>query len=347
MILRRPGDLRSVAALAAERERTFAHERAELQGRIDRLSAEREISLVLNEDVDFATILDKVLSIVSDTLGSDEITLYLRDPEGSLAPRAARVGGRTEFKIEPHPEPLLAACLEHGRTIQTAEDGRVTILTPMSSDREIVGVVRVVVPPERGEAVSRHLDEFSKFLALALKTPDLYTRATVDGLTGLGTKRRFLQQLEAEIAVARRVQESPSLLMIDIDHFKKVNDTYGHPIGDKILRGVGDLLLKGIRKSDGSAYRYGGEEMAVLLPRTTTETAAAVAERLRASIENRKFGIDRRRSIGVTASFGVASFLLSMEGGSELVRRADEALYRAKREGRNRVAVAERLSAKR
>jgi diguanylate cyclase (GGDEF)-like protein len=205
-----------------------------------------------------------------------------------------------------------------------------------------VGVVRVVAPSEQCETLSRHLEEFSKFLALALKTPDLYTRATIDGLTGLSTKRRFLQQLDAEVAVARRSQESPSLIMIDIDHFKRVNDTYGHPAGDKILRGVAEVIQRCVRKSDGMAFRYGGEEMSVLLPRTGIDRATEVAERVRRAVEEKKFPIDRRRSIQVTASLGVAPFELSMEDGAALIERADEALYRAKQGGRNRVVVADR-----
>ncbi|MBI2901072.1 MAG: sensor domain-containing diguanylate cyclase [Planctomycetes bacterium] len=343
VVLRRPREVREVAALAAERERAFSRERAELQARIDRLSAEREIGLILNEDVDFRTILDKVLTITADTLGADGIEIHLRDEKGDLVPRAARADGRTTFDVAARKgDPLLAAVLEHGKAIQTAEEGRLTVMAPLSSDRELVGVVRVVAPPDRGEQISRHLAEFSKFLALALKTPDLYTRATVDGLTGLSTKRRFLQQLDAEVAAARRTQETPSLVMIDIDHFKKVNDTYGHQAGDRILRGVAEVILNGTRRSDGAAFRYGGVEMAILLNRTRPERAAEASERIRRAIQEKKFLIDRRRSIHVTASFGVAGFDLSMEDGAELIRHADEALYRAKEGGRNRVVLAER-----
>lgn len=339
VLFRTPGDVKAVAREAAERDRAFARERADLQARVDFLSAEREISLILNEDVDFRTILDKVLTITADTLGASEIAVYVKGEKG-LAPKAARVGGATVFDEGPA-DPLLDGCLEAAKPLFKAEEGRLQVYAPLSSDRELMGAVRFTTDPERGEVLSRHLAEFSKFLALALKTPDLYTRATVDGLTGLASKRHFLKQLEAEIAVARRSQEVPSLIMIDVDHFKKVNDTHGHVAGDRILKGVAEILLRSVRRSDGSAYRYGGEEMAILLPRTSLERAAEVAERLRSAIEDRKFPIDKKKSLHVTASFGVARFSLSMEDATEMVQAADEALYRAKEGGRNRVCTAE------
>jgi len=345
LLLRRPGELNAIAREAADRDRAFAQERAEFQGRIDVLSAQREISLILNEDVDFKTILEKVLAIVADTLGADDIEIHAWGDKEKLVPRAARVGGRTVFGTAVRgADPLLLACVEHGNAVMTAAEGRLEVRSPLSADREIIGVVKFTTTPERGERAVRQLAEMSKFIASALKTPDLYTRATQDGLTGLGTKRHFLTELDAEVAAARRNQEPLTLIMLDIDHFKRVNDTHGHPAGDKVLKGVAGILRKKVRRSDGNSFRYGGEEMIVLLPRTDLAMAMGVAERLRAAVEEKKFTIDRRKSLHVTASFGVARFDLGMKDGAALVEKADEALYRAKRGGRNRVITAGRSS---
>ncbi len=315
MLLRR-GEVRALADLAADRERELKVAREDLQGRIDLLTAQREISLVLNEDVDFRTVLDRVLAIAGDLLGGD-VELWGRS-EDRLVLRAARRGGETAFDVPGAPDAALRRCFEEG----VAGPG----LAPLMADREIMGAVRV-------SAGSRSLPELAKFLALALKTPDLYTRAVQDGLTGLWTKRHFLSQIGELIENARRYGEALSIVMVDVDHFKKVNDVHGHQTGDKVLKGVAEVLKKKIR--GGMAFRYGGEEMAVLLPKAAGSEAAAVAERLRKAIETHKLG-----GVKVTASFGVAQLDGAMRGGDDLVERADKALYEAKEGGRNRVVTA-------
>ena len=132
---------------------------------------------------------------------------------------------------------------------------------------------------------------------------------------------------------AGRYGEPLSLIMVDVDHFKKVNDTHGHVTGDKVLKGVAEILKKKVR--GGSAYRYGGEEMAVLLPKAELEGAVQVAERLRAAIEAHKIA-----GVKVTASFGVAQFEPGLADPPALVEKADQALYKAKEGGRNRVVAA-------
>jgi diguanylate cyclase (GGDEF)-like protein len=339
-LFRTRGEVRAIARAAADRERELAGRREELQRRIDFLSAQREIALVLNEDVDFQAVLDRVLSITCDTLGGDAELWMLR--EGRLELRAARSGGKSAFDLDRGEDRRVRQCLESGQLVLEAEEGRFHALAPLQADREIVGVVRisslleenVVAREERTRLLERQLPEFSKFLALALKTPDLYTRAVQDGLTGLWTKRHFMTQARDQIEAARRYGEPLALIMVDVDHFKKVNDTHGHQAGDQVLKGVAEILRKRVR--GGMAFRYGGEEMAVLLPKSDAAAALQVAERLRSSIDARKVG-----GVKVTASFGVAELEGSTPGWEALVERADQALYRAKESGRNRVVAAE------
>lgn len=339
-LFRRPSEFAAVARAAALREREHLARREELQARVDFLSAEREISLILNEDVDFRVVLERVLSIACDTLGGD-VELWMKQGDRLLV-RARRTGGETEFDPDDREDRRVRQCFEAGRTLVEAEDGRFRALSPLQADREIMGVVRVSVPleenatarEERSRRLSANLDEFSKFLALALKTPDLYTRAVQDGLTGLWTKRHFMSEARMAIEASRRYGEPLSLIMVDIDHFKKVNDTHGHVAGDRVLQGVAEILLRKVR--GGSAFRYGGEEMAVLLPKSDVAAAAAVAERLRAAIEARKIA-----GIKVTASFGVAQLDEPVVDPPSFVERADRALYASKENGRNRVTAAE------
>jgi two-component system cell cycle response regulator len=160
--------------------------------------------------------------------------------------------------------------------------------------------------------------------------------AHTDPLTMVLNRRALVSRLTAEVDRARRYESVVTILMIDLDHFKGVNDTYGHPAGDQVLRDVAQLLQHEVRSVDIVA-RYGGEEFIVVLPETSTEGAVAFAERIRERIESRMFE-STGHSLLLTTSIGVATFpsprVSSME---DLVARADEALYRAKAEGRNRV----------
>lgn len=164
--------------------------------------------------------------------------------------------------------------------------------------------------------------------------------AQTDPLTQLLNRRALTERITAEMERALRYDSTLALLMIDLDHFKKVNDTYGHLVGDDVLRDVGQLLNQTIRGSDITA-RYGGEEFLVLLPETDDGGAVAFAERIRAAVEEHPFARDSMTEpLRLTASVGVAVFPAArIENVEDLFARADAALYRAKAEGRNRVRM--------
>jgi len=177
-------------------------------------------------------------------------------------------------------------------------------------------------------------------VAAALENAHLYEMAMVDGLTGLFVRRYFDARIEEEIERSRRFGTPFAVVMMDIDDFKRLNDTHGHLAGDRVLREVAAIVKTNMRGVD-TAARYGGEELALILPRTELVAALNQAERVRASIaDHRTAGDADGPVLGVTASFGIAAYPESGATTAEdLVRRADRALYRAKKTGKNRVEL--------
>ncbi len=164
---------------------------------------------------------------------------------------------------------------------------------------------------------------------------EIYRMTIVDGLTQIHNKRALFEALEKELMRARRYERDLSLLMFDIDFFKRINDQYGHLAGDHVLRELARLVQERIRREEVFA-RYGGEEFVILLPETPLPGAAALAESLRARVANHPFVFQGER-IPVTVSIGTALMGENDKVASDLIQRADEKLYEAKRGGRNRV----------
>ena len=167
----------------------------------------------------------------------------------------------------------------------------------------------------------------------------LVEMATQDFLTGLLNRRETFRRLDEELQRSRRLATPFSVLLLDLDHFKQVNDVHGHSAGDLVLQAVAAALRQGVRPYD-LCCRYGGEEFLVILPETALEDAAGIAERLRRDIENLKITAAKETALQITASIGAAA-LLGHETIDQLIARADEAMYNAKSTGRNRVCLAE------
>lgn len=178
------------------------------------------------------------------------------------------------------------------------------------------------------------------FAGIVVNEMELRRIAERDQLTGALTRRGFLEKVEHEIARCRRHARSASLLLIDVDHFKAVNDTHGHPAGDAVLRELASVLGTAARSGD-ILGRIGGEEFAMLLPETSGDEAIAAAERYRAAIAAHPVAIGPGRTIPITASIGVAPLEDRIASAEDWIARADVPLYRAKNEGRNRCAVAQ------
>jgi two-component system, cell cycle response regulator len=229
------------------------------------------------------------------------------------------------------------------RKIKIDDDVKSVLVLPLLAADEPIGTLTLVARAEKrfGKDVREMLAVIANQVAVSLENGFLYkkmeTMATTDGLTGLTNHRTFQQRFQDLLERAQRHTGKVALLLCDVDHFKKVNDNYGHPIGDEVLRRVARVLQEVPRKIDIPA-RYGGEEFAVLLDNVDVTQAKAVAERLR--IEISKVVVDTEKGpLSVTESIGVAAFPDDGTDRATLIERADLALYHAKHTGRNRVVT--------
>jgi len=250
------------------------------------------------------------------------------------------------WKKQKSPQPIVDR--KKGEPVSGNFEGSAEIETGMcmpliGRGEKLIGLITL-----HSKTKSRHfLDEekglfstFAKYSAQAIENAMLYKStqhlSITDGLTGLYNHRHFQEQLGVEVKRAQRYDLNLSLIMIDLDHFKKFNDNYGHLEGDSLLRKISQILKSSLRETDFVA-RYGGEEFGVILPETNKEGASVAAERVRKTISEQTFG-----EVGakMTVSLGVASYPDDACLRADLIKKADEALYRAKREGRNRTCLA-------
>lgn len=214
---------------------------------------------------------------------------------------------------------------------------------PMMARGEVYGLLQVQASSEKSEekleAAAPIATALADAMSLALSNialrEKLRTQALRDPLTGLYNRRYMEDVLERYAALAERNQSTLAVVMFDLDHFKRLNDEHGHALGDAVLASVAAAVLGTIRPSD-IACRYGGEEFVVLLPECTMDEAAVRAEALRARIER----VSENHGVRVSASFGIAGIPESSAKTADVLGEADEALYRAKAEGRNRVCTA-------
>ena len=226
-------------------------------------------------------------------------------------------------------------------------EGKVGIF-PLISEQKLLGAVVAYNPFDKlNENEINYLDEISKQASITIERALGYMKilkdATLDALTGLNNRHQFAIRLREETASAKRQNTPLCCIMTDIDFFKKVNDTYGHAVGDCVLKNVARTIKKELRENDIPA-RYGGEEFAILLPHTTLEEATLVAQRLRCAIEKKKinieeYNIEGTKQLNVTISIGVSAYNKAQKEPEQLYQNADKALYEAKEGGRNRVVV--------
>ena len=226
-------------------------------------------------------------------------------------------------------------------------EGKVGLFA-LFSDKKVMGAVVAYSPVEKlSKKTTDYIKQLTNQASTTIQKAAVYAEilkyASFDALTNLNNRRQFEMRLGQEVATARRKKTDLSCIMIDIDHFKKVNDTYGHAVGDYVLSQVAKMITGTIREYD-IASRYGGEEFCILLPHTKMDEAAIVAERLRKTVESTVLDIQsvcefECDNFNVTISMGVNEYEQDYTTNEQIYKNADKALYRAKKSGRNRVVT--------
>jgi diguanylate cyclase (GGDEF)-like protein len=316
-------------------------ERARLQETV------RRVGESLGKGLDRDALLGIVVQTAVDGVGAECGRVVMRNSSNGTLAEAARAGNISGYM--PAVQAAEAAAMEAGDAAETQISGANALARPLSAPEPEDGVLGVISIARPGRAFSQRQRELFEYLtnqaAISIENVDLHEQvqrqAVTDELTGLFNHRRFQEVITAEVERTRRFGQELGLVMLDIDDFKRVNDSYGHLQGDLVLKEVARALRDSAREIDEPA-RYGGEEMAVALPQTGLEGAYEFAERVRQRIERLQIPLlDGGGTLRVTASFGAASLPDSAKiDKGALIAAADAALYRAKRSGKNRTVKA-------
>ncbi|MEB3222277.1 MAG: diguanylate cyclase [Candidatus Sericytochromatia bacterium] len=217
------------------------------------------------------------------------------------------------------------------------------VAVPLKGQQGLSGLLYIDARSNAMQSLEKEmavLTNIANVASLAIDNARLYRQATMDGLTGLYVRTFFMIRMDEEANRSARYGRMFSLLVMDIDHFKKFNDTYGHQTGDEVIKLVAHIVKRAIRQGLDIPGRYGGEELVLMLPETNAEGARIVAERIRENIANTPLPGPNGESLRVTVSIGVAVFPANGGNAHQLFERADQALYHSKQHGRNMTTVA-------
>jgi len=302
-----------------------------------------EITRALSSSLNTDDVLYSIVSRLHEVLGTEECSIVRIDSKTGSAKVVARAPRLEErnvaIDLNQHPE-LNQAYVSHQFLFLPDAKPTPIMVVPMIAAESVLGLIYVrssKLGPTLSEANIRFFQVMASTAANALRNAQLFAevehRARTDFLTGLPNHRFFQTTFALELARAQRHDHPLSLLMIDLDYLKQVNDRFGHPSGDLVIRTIASTIRSGCREIDFAA-RYGGEEFAVILPETPLPGAIQVAERIRERIWAETFP----RIGNITASVGVSSYPANALTKEDLIRVADQALYVAKNGGRNRVS---------
>jgi diguanylate cyclase (GGDEF)-like protein len=339
---------------------------AELRRQIERLSLFHEIGKALASTIDLQKILQTVMEKISDVLQPDTWSLLMLDEATNelyfeiaigagadkLKDVRLKVGEGIAGWVARHGEPVLIEDVKRDPRFTsrvdeiTQMDTRSVVCVPIKGKEKILGVIELVNCLGR-ESFRRAdipiLKSLADYAAIALENARYIQRihelTITDDCTALYNARHLNFVLDAEIYRSTRYGYEFSVIFLDLDHFKQVNDTHGHLVGSKLLWMIGDLIKGHLRLID-YAFRYGGDEFVVLLPQTSKQNALQVVRRLKGLLNSKTYFTDEGLNIKVTASFGVAAFPVDGRSRRELLRMADEAMYLVKNTTRDSIALA-------
>jgi diguanylate cyclase (GGDEF)-like protein len=324
---------------------------AEVQSARDELQALHEAAQAVSASLELSTVLESLVSVTCRRFGYDRSAILLTDERGDLEVRAASgTGWDVGARVASWEGPEGQAARDRRPVLTTTPDApadgaRATLAIPLIREGQVIGVFSAgAADPRRLDDRARHtLTTLAGYATVAIENARLYEQtlrlASTDSLTGLANHRAFIEALDQELGRSKRYGLPLSVIMIEIDRFKRYNDTYGHLRGDDVLRMVARILEKEHRKQIDFVSRYGGDEFFVLLPHTPRGTAAEVAERIRRAVEGTPFIVGRDIT-SVTLSLGVAAFPEDGDNTIALIDAADRRMYTAKQNGGNAVAAA-------
>lgn len=329
-----------------------ARDRTRLIRNLDLVSAAQQVSMAIKQETEFERILSVVLEQLEHFARSDSITVFTIDEQGKPAARAERRHGVDRFPPALTQDSIECSLVEEavriGRHVRELDEttGEFVLAVYFGTPEGARGVVRiarnVADEPEFSDempAYEQAVGQLVRMVSLGLKTASMWDRAIKDEKTGLYNANHYQDQMKRQVAIAQRTGAPLSLIMLDVDKFKHINDTYGHLAGDTVLSEIAAILKREARESD-TPYRYGGEELCIVCCGTSEEDAAKAAERMRHKIACTEFHDDRGRLLPISASFGVAEFdPAHMHSEKDLKEACDRALYVAKENGRNLVVV--------
>ncbi len=342
----------------SEKSTLLARAKEELDQRVLDLQMIQRLSTKISSKLEKEELLRLIVELFMEVAQVEKGSLMLWDEEREELLIAHGIGISEEAKRTLRlkmGEGVAGKALEEKRPIMISDTLRDTWYKPLKMEKKVhktetllslplivkgegIGVITLSNKVSRQPFIRRDeelLSTLASHAAVAVQNAILYEKAIHDGLTGLYTHTFFQNRLEEETEKARKYRAPLSLLMMDIDHFKGFNDTYGHPAGDRVLVDIAQITKEAIRGADIPA-RYGGEEFALILPETDGQGAFKLAERLRKKVEG--FDFLEEEKVKITISIGVASYQEGMRKET-LISQADQALYRAKKEGRNRVSL--------
>jgi len=316
-----------------------------------------EIALSLSSNLEFDSLVESILYIcigqmivdkaaifLNSNLENDELTLYMSrgytlEPDLKIVSKSGLINYLYSNCGIIDSEKAKELMSDDPSTKETYEMLKPEIVIPLKSKNSINGLIflsQKIMENSYTDQDFQFLEKMAKFASIAVENSRLYRMATLDRMTGLFIHHYFQERLVEEIKRSERTGTPLTLIMADLDHFKNVNDTYGHQQGDIILKGTAAIIHQNIRAFD-IASRYGGEEFAVILTETDIDAAYTIAERLRKKIEAAVYK-NNLKDINITISIGLAQFDHKIDkNGIDLIKRSDTALYSAKALGRNRV----------
>lgn len=312
-----------------------------LERALEAAGAERGSMMLLDEASDELVI--KVVFGLPDSAVEQKIN------EGLIECQRFQRGEGIAGRVLQEGTPIRVDDAEEEQSFQRGSSSHIRslICVPLNVDDETIGVINISNKADGGTFADEDeeiLGALADQAAVAIARARLYEAAITDGLTGLHVRRFTVHRLRQEAKRSLRYGPALSVILCDIDHFKRVNDTWGHLAGDRVLESVAEQIRTAVRQDVDIAGRYGGEEFLIVIPQTDLEGAGECAERLRMAIESTLVEAGTEQPLKVTMSFGVAQ-LAEGETHRDLIGRADEALYKAKEGGRNKVVTAPKPSA--